>query len=160
MASIGSAPVYIRPGVPVGSGTARDSELDRVRTLARVLDRYFVDPLMGLVIPGVGDMIGSLLGVYVVMIAARRKVSPVIIARMLLNLAGDAVIGIIPFLGDIFDIGFKAHTRNVELLESRIGHGGRATAKDWAFVVGAAVVFIAAMALIVWGTIRIFRAIF
>ncbi|NVB79357.1 MAG: DUF4112 domain-containing protein [Kofleriaceae bacterium] len=160
MASIGSAPVYMRPGVPSGSGTARDSELDRVRGLARVLDRYFVDPLMGLVIPGVGDVIGSLLGMYVVVIAARRKVSPVIIARMLMNLTADAVIGIVPLVGDIFDIGFKAHLRNVDLLESRMSHGGRATAKDWAVVVGAALAFIAAMVLIVYGVIRLFRAVF
>jgi hypothetical protein len=160
MASIGPAPVYMRPGGPEGSGTARDSELDRVRGLARVLDRYFVDPLMGLVIPGVGDVIGSLLGMYVVMIAARRRVSPVIIARMLMNLTADAVIGIVPLVGDIFDIGFKAHLRNVELLESRMSHGGRATAKDWAVVVGAALAFIAAMVLIVYGAIRLVRAVF
>lgn len=152
--------MHIRPGVPVGSGTSRDSELDRVRTLARVLDRYFVDPLIGLVIPGVGDVIGSLLGMYVVMIAARRKVSPVIIARMLMNLTVDAIIGIVPLIGDIFDIGFKAHSRNADLLESRMSHGGRATAKDWIVVIGAALAFVAAMVLIVYGVIRIFRAIF
>lgn len=160
MATIGSAPAFTRPGTPVGSGTARDTELDRVRTLARVLDRYFVDPLMGLVIPGVGDVIGSLIGMYVVMIAARRKVSPVIIARMLMNLTADAIIGLVPFVGDIFDIGFKAHTRNVELLQARMHGGGRATAKDWAFVVGAGLAFIAAMVLIAYAIVRIFRAIF
>jgi hypothetical protein len=161
MASIGTAPTYMPPAQPMGSGTRRDTEIDRVRMLARVLDRYFVDPLIGLVIPGGGDVLGSLLGVYTVMIAARRKVSPVIIARMLLNLAGDAVLGFIPFLGDLFDFGFKANVRNVELLSERVEeHGGRATAKDWLFVVGAALAYIAVMALVIWGIVALLRAIF
>lgn len=138
----------------------RDAELDRVRTLARVLDRYFVDPIIGLVIPGGGDILGSLLGIYTVMIAARRKVSPVIIARMLMNLAGDAVIGFIPFLGDLLDFGFKANTRNVQLLEEAAIHNGRATAKDWAMVIGAGLAFVLVLTLIVWGIIALFRAVF
>ena len=84
-----------------------------MRSLARLLDSYFIDPLIGLVLPGGGDVIGSLLGIYTVVIAARRKVSPVIIARMLMNLAADAVLGFIPLIGDLFDLGFKAHQRNV-----------------------------------------------
>jgi hypothetical protein len=148
------------PETPVGSGTRRDTELDRVRLLARVLDRYFVDPLIGLVIPGGGDVLGSLLGVYTVMIAARRKVSPVIIARMLMNLAADTVIGFVPFIGDLFDIGFKANTKNVELLTEREEHGGRATAKDWLIVVGASLAYITVMAFVIWGIVALFRAVF
>lgn len=144
----------------MGSGTRRDTELDRVRTLARVLDTYFVDPLIGLIIPGGGDVIGSLLGVYTVMIAARRKVSPVIIARMLMNLAGDAVIGFIPLVGDLFDIGFKANQRNLDLLERRVEEGGRATARDWLILLGAALAFLTVLAFVVWGIISLFRAVF
>lgn len=128
--------------------------------MANVLDRYFVDPILGLVIPGGGDVLGSILGVYMVMIAARRKVSPVIIARMLMNLAADAVLGFIPFIGDLFDFGFKAHTRNLQLLEDTSLHGGRATAKDWAMVIGAALAFIAVIGLIVWGIVALFRRVF
>jgi hypothetical protein len=160
MATLGTARSYVPPVPQAGSGTSRDGELDRVRLLARVLDRYFVDPLIGLLIPGGGDVLGSLLGTYTVMIAARRKVSPVIIARMLLNLAADAVLGFIPLVGDIFDFGFKANIRNVELLSERVEHGGRATARDWAFVVIAAVTYIAVMALVIWGIVALVRAIF
>jgi Domain of unknown function (DUF4112) len=146
---------------PTGSGTRHDSELDRVRTFARVLDRYYLDPVIGLLIPGGGDVIGSVIGVYTVMIAARRKVSPVIIARMLMYLAADAVLGFIPFLGDLFDFGFKANTRNLELLTERVEeHGGRATARDWLFVVLAALAYLAVMAAVVWGIVKLFRAVF
>jgi len=79
------------------------AEIARARTLARVLDHYLVDPLLGLFLPGVGDLIGSLLGLYLVAIAVRRRMSQVIVARMLLHLALDAVLGAIPVLGDIAD---------------------------------------------------------
>lgn len=137
-----------------------DRELGRVRTLARVLDRFYLDPLLGFLLPGGGDVIGSVIGIYTVMLAARRKVSPVIIARMLLNLAADAVLGLIPFLGDLVDIGFKANLRNLDLLAERVEHGGRATARDWLFVVGAALVYATVMVLLVWGAVAIVRAVF
>lgn len=160
MATIGSAPSYKVPVMPAASGTRRDSELDRVRTLAKLLDQYFLDPILGLIIPGGGDVLGSMLGIYTVMIAARRKVSPVIIARMLMNLAGDAVLGFIPFLGDLFDFGFKANQRNVAMLAERVEHGGRATARDWLILIGAALAFIVVMALVIWGVVALMRAIF
>jgi hypothetical protein len=151
----------MRPDTPVGSGTAKDVELDRVRMVARVLDNYFLDPLIGLVVPGGGDVIGSLLGVYTVMIAVRRGVSPVVIARMIMNLGLDAVVGFIPLVGDLADVGFKANKKNVELLEKSLEtRGGKASAKDWLVVVGAALAYIAIMAFVVWGIIRIFQALF
>lgn len=137
-----------------------DRELGRVRTLARVLDRFYLDPLLGFLLPGGGDVIGSVIGIYTVMLAARRKVSPVIIARMLLNLAVDAVLGLVPFLGDLIDIGFKANLRNLDLLAQRVEHGGRATTRDWLFVVGAALVYATVMVLLVWGAVAVVRAVF
>jgi len=84
----------------------------------------------------------------------------VIIARMLLNLAVDAVLGLVPFLGDIIDVGFKANLRNLDLLAERVEHGGHATARDWLFVVGAALVYAIVMVLLVWGAVALVRAVF
>lgn len=134
-----------------------DRDLARVRTLARVMDGYLVDPLIGLVLPGIGDVLGSLIGFYIVFVGWKRRVSPVIIARMILNLGLDAVLGIIPIVGDAFDLGFKANQKNVALLEQR--STGRATARDWLVVVGAAVAYLAVMALVVWGVVALFRAL-
>lgn len=152
--------MYVPPKPKAGSGTARDTELDRVRSLARVLDRFFVDPILGLIIPGGGDVLGSLLGIYTVVIAARRKVSPIVIARMLMNLAGDALLGFIPLVGDLFDFGFKANQRNVELLAERSETGGRATARDWLLVVGAILAFLVVIGLVVYGIVALLRALF
>ena len=55
-----------------------------------------------------------------------------------MNLAGDAVDRLHPARSaTVFDFGFKAHMKNVELLADA-PHGGRATARDWLIVVGAA----------------------
>ncbi len=137
-----------------------DRELQRVQTLARVLDRYLVDPVLGLIAPGAGDLAGSLLGLYAVGLALRRRVSPVVIARMLLNLSFDALLGAVPLLGDLFDLGFRAHERNVRLLLERAEEGGRATARDWLMVAGAALVFAGTVALAVYAVYALLRAIF
>ena len=40
-----------------------------------------------------------------------------VLLKMLGNLLVDIVVGSIPLIGDIFDIGFKANLRNIRLLE-------------------------------------------
>jgi hypothetical protein len=150
---------YVVPRARRGTGTRTDAEIDRARKLARLLDDYLLDPVIGLLIPGAGDVIGSLLGLYPVAIALRRKMSPVIIARMLLNLGLDALLGIVPLLGDIVDVGLKANKKNLALLESHVETGGKATRKDWLVVIGAGLAFGAAIGLSVYLMSRIVRAI-
>jgi hypothetical protein len=151
---------YRVPRMRTPTGTHVDSDVERVRKLANVLDHNLVDPLMGFVLPGVGDLLGSLLGLYAVMIAIRRRMSPVIIARMLMNLAIDAAIGIVPLLGDLADIAFKANKRNVALLTARAETGGKATARDWLSVIGAAVAFGVVVFVAVYAVARVVRWIF
>lgn len=143
------------PGV---AQPAREPDLERVRTLTRVLDHYLVDPVLGLLLPGAGDLIGSLLGLYLVGIAVRRRTSPVVIARMLLNLALDAGLGFVPIVGDLADFAFKANEKNLALLSARPA-GGKASARDWLVVAGAALVFVGVIALVIYGVIALIRAI-
>jgi hypothetical protein len=100
--------------------------LQRYTRITRVLDtafrvpgtswRFGLDPLLGLA-PGIGDVITACLGAYGVIVARELGAPASIQARMLLNLLIDAVAGAIPILGDIFDFAFKAHVRNLALLE-------------------------------------------
>ncbi|HET9483871.1 MAG TPA: DUF4112 domain-containing protein [Xanthomonadales bacterium] len=100
-----------------------------VRKLARLLDaavripgtniRVGLDALLGLV-PGIGDAIGGALSGYIVLAAARLGVPKSVIARMLMNLGIDTVVGAVPLLGDLFDVAFRANTRNVALIESAL----------------------------------------
>ncbi len=95
-----------------------------------------------------GDLLGSALGLYPVLLAWQRRAPKALIARMLLNLAADAAGGSIPILGDIWDFLFKAHARNLSLLRSRAG--GRAFRGHWSdnlVVAFAILVLLAAFAL-------------
>jgi hypothetical protein len=121
-------------------------DVARARRLARWLDDRFLDPILGFLFPGVGDLLGSAAGLYALSVAVRRRLPPVVIARMLLNLAIDAALGAVPVQGDLFDVFFRAHRRNLRLLESRTATG-RATVTDWVLVVGALLLFLAALAL-------------
>jgi hypothetical protein len=135
-------------------------DVARAATLARWLDLGLVDPIIGLILPGAGDLIGSGAGLYTVAVAVRRKLPAVVVARMLLNLGVDAGLGSIPLLGDLFDLVHKANLKNVALLRQHAG-GGRSTARDWAIVAGAALLFVAALAvpvvLLVWAVARLAR---
>lgn len=78
--------------------------------------RVGLDPLIGLV-PGVGDLIGFVVGALVVVEAGRLGAGPAVLGRMLLNLGIDAAVGAVPLIGDLADIGWKANRRNRALLE-------------------------------------------
>jgi hypothetical protein len=123
-----------------GEGDIRSAE-----TLARWLDDRFLDPLLGFALPGVGDVVGSALGLYVVVVAFKRRLPLVTVARMLLNLGIDALVGAVPIAGDLFDFAWKANRRNVRLLRER-HEARRDTAGDWLRVVGAFALLIAALA--------------
>ena len=111
-----------RPRTPIG-----DPRLENLALISRLLDQAFrvpgtrwrfgVEALVGL-LPGLGDVLGSLVGAYGVWLSRQLGAPASIQARMLLNLGIDALVGAIPLAGDLFDFAFKAHARNYTLLSS------------------------------------------
>lgn len=77
--------------------------------------RIGFDGLIGL-IPGIGDAVGAVLSTYILGEAARLGAPKSVLLRMLLNIAIESIVGLIPFAGDIFDMAWKANLRNVALL--------------------------------------------
>ena len=75
-----------------------------------------IDQIIGLV-PGIGDLIGGALSLYIIIEAWRLGVPRGLLARMGWNVAIDTLVGEIPLLGDLFDIAFKANIRNLALLD-------------------------------------------
>ena len=51
-----------------------------------------------------------------------------VLARMLLNVAIEGVIGLVPLAGDVFDAAWKANLRNITLLEGYLDHPTATTA--------------------------------
>lgn len=78
--------------------------------------RLGLDSIFGLV-PGVGDVTTGLASAFVIFTAARMGVPAPVLARMVGNVAIDTAVGVIPLLGDLFDVGWKSNTRNVALVE-------------------------------------------
>ena len=79
--------------------------------------RIGLDSLIGLV-PGVGDAVGGLMSTWILIQGMRLRVPWFTLMQMILNVAIEVVLGFIPLVGDLFDMGWKANHRNVELLSS------------------------------------------
>ena len=127
--------------------------------IARWTDRAMLDPIAGLIIPGLGDVLGAGVGLFIVMVAVQKRLPAVVVARMLVNLGIDTAVGMIPLVGDIFDFAFRANQKNVELLRARHARG-RSRPVDWLMVGGAALLLVAALALPVVLLVLFFRAVF
>ncbi|HEX2932482.1 MAG TPA: DUF4112 domain-containing protein [Candidatus Binatia bacterium] len=122
-------------------------DIDRVRFarfLADLLDQRFtipgtsirigLDPIISL-IPGIGDLLANLTGSLILIIAAQLGVPKVVLLRMGLNIATNAVIGIIPVFGDVISIWFRSNVKNVQLLERYLGgQAKREVVGDWLLV--------------------------
>lgn len=118
--------------------------LERLELMAEWLDRRYLDPLMNIFLPGGGNTMSSLLGLYAVYVGVRLRAHPVVIARMLIHLAIDSLVGSIPVLGWVFDFFYRAHVKNLDLLKAR-GETGEAKGSDWFIVILAASVFLVAL---------------
>lgn len=124
--------------------TTERRRVDALRKWATLLDaalgipgtrlRFGLDALIGLV-PGAGDAFSGMFSALLVVQAMKLGVPRIILARMALNVFIDAAVGVVPLLGDLFDVGWKANLRNVTLLERHVLQGGRASAGDYLFVV-------------------------
>ena len=120
------------------------ASLAQVRRLAQLLDnsiplpggaRIGWDAVLGL-IPGVGDAAGALLSGYIVVQALRLGAPAPVLTRMLGNIATEALVGAVPFLGDVFDAAFKANARNARLLEQHLAAPTSTRRASRAWVVG------------------------
>lgn len=110
-------------------GIDKDRELRRLESLAELLDsrfrvpgtqiRFGLDAVLGLV-PGIGDTLTLLPSIYLILRARRLGAPLSLIIRMLITVLVDYVVGLVPVLGDIFDVVFRANTANVDLLRNHL----------------------------------------
>ncbi|HEY0133032.1 MAG TPA: DUF4112 domain-containing protein [Nannocystis sp.] len=123
-----------------------ETALAQLRGLTRVMDgaitipgtgiRIGLDPILGLLLPVVGDWIGAATSGYIIVQGARLGASRATLMRMAGNLAVDLLVGSVPVLGDIFDMGFRANERNLALISAHIEAPERRRRSDLAVVVG------------------------
>lgn len=82
--------------------------------------RMGLDAVLG-VVPVAGDLLSAVIGLYLVAQARELGASRWLQARMVGNLLADAALGAVPVAGDIADVYFKAHMRNLRLLQKELG---------------------------------------
>ena len=81
--------------------------------------RFGYDSLIGF-LPGIGDVATILPSGWIIYQGHRLGAPKHTLARMATNVAIDSVVGSIPLLGDLFDVGFKANRRNIGILKTAL----------------------------------------
>ena len=121
----------------------QQQRLGLLRHIARLLDsavrfpgtsfRFGLDPILGLV-PGFGDIVSPLFTVGIIWQARDLGIPRVVLVRMIINVAIDTLVGLVPILGDLFDFAWKSNDMNLALLEEHVYEERGPSARDWSFV--------------------------
>jgi len=109
--------------------------------------RFGIDPIIGLLFPGIGDAVTGLGSIGLLTFALRRGVPRVILGRMLLNILIDVLLGALPVIGDIFDATWKSNRRNLELIRQHESSDSKPGA--WDYVIIALGLILAVLSIIV-----------
>lgn len=122
--------------------------LDSAVTIPGTNVKIGLDPILGLLLPELGDTLTAAMSLTLLGVAFRERVPKLVLARMLLNIAVDALLGAIPVIGDVFDFAFRSNEKNLALIERHRGDPNRpVTLGDRVLVFGAAAVALALLSL-------------
>jgi hypothetical protein len=106
--------------------------------------RIGVDGLLGLLVPVLGDATTAAGALSLFWLGVQRGLPRIALARMALNIGIDALIGSVPFVGDLFDFVWKANRRNLAVIERYAEQPKRvASALDY-LVFGSFILFVVA----------------
>lgn len=148
-----SEPEILSPRTRRGAKVFDDENLE---LLSHLLDDWFRIPgtsirfgLDGIVgfIPGVGDAIGGIASCTIIIAAWMRGVSYITLARLLYNWGIAVLLGTVPVLGNLFDIGWKANRRNYALMTGCLADPQGVKRRSWLFFAGLCVVLAAMLVL-------------
>jgi Domain of unknown function (DUF4112) len=152
---------------PRMTAVGTDAQLEHLERLAYWLDTAFRVPGLGLrfgldaildLLPGIGDVLGTLASMYIFQAARRFGVPRITLVRMAINIFIDYLGGLVPFLGAVFDAYWKANIWNVALIKRHLNATPLAARKgrrgDGLFVAGVVIVMVLSMAaifaLVIW----------
>jgi len=114
-----------------------------------------LDPILGFVLPGAGDVITGTGSVALLFLALEERLPTIVFLRMCMNILVDTVGGLLPFVGDAFDLVWRSNKRNLELIEKYRGDDkAKPTFADYALVgigVTLALLSVAIPILIIYG---------
>ncbi len=104
--------------------TSINAHIEFARRLTLVMDTRFnvlgvrvgIDPLLD-IIPGVGNILAAATSFYLLWIGVQIQVPGHILRRMIWNILADYALGVVPVVGIVFDIFYRANVKNFALLE-------------------------------------------
>ena len=118
-----------------------------LEVFGQLMDNRFRVPVLGWrfglnaiidLIPEFGDVVTSIVALYILVAAVRYRVPKVTLLRMGMNIGIYFIGGLVPILGDIFAIWWKPNIRNLNLLRARAtvsaDQARAAKTSDWVFV--------------------------
>jgi hypothetical protein len=116
--------------IDISSAERKRRARERLIMLTRLMDSAIdvpalrttvgIDALLGL-FPVAGDLLSAAIGIYLITQARELGASRWLQAKMIRNLVVDAAVGAVPLAGDVFDVYFRAHRRNLKLLQKELG---------------------------------------
>lgn len=93
------------------------SSYQMAHSIAKWMDQYWLDPIIGFVVPGFGDMITSFFVAPFIYVSAFKVRSLPLTLAVIYNIMIDVLIGLIPFyIGAVCDIFTKAYVKNARLI--------------------------------------------
>ena len=118
--------------------------LDDGFTIPGTSFRIGLDGILGLLLPTAGDAMTTVASLALLGLAIKRRVPKVVLARIAVNIALDALIGAVPVIGDIFDFAYRSNRKNLQLIEASSQRAGVPARPQWsdALVVGSAVLLV------------------
>lgn len=87
---------------------------------AKYMDKYYLDPLIGLIPGGVGDTISSLLAFPFIYYSLCVVKSIPLTLAVIYNILIDVMLGAIPVIGNVFDIFKRSYVDNLKLITGYI----------------------------------------
>lgn len=123
-------------------GKAIPPSLQKIAKFVKLMDSQFripgtkftfgLDPIIGLV-PVIGDLADYAISAFLLVSMVQNGASSKSIAKMLLNITIDGLVGAIPFLGHFFDVFYKANRKNLILAVEHFEEG-KHQGSAWAIV--------------------------
>jgi len=98
---------------------ALEALLENTFTLPVINRRIGLDAIIGL-LPGIGDAITAVMGLYLVWEARNLGLSKWQLTRMLGNVGFDSLVGAVPLAGDVFDLLYRSNTRNLKIIKRHL----------------------------------------
>jgi len=95
--------------------------MDRCFELPGGKGRFGLNSVL-LLVPVLGDAVATAVSLFILGVGLRHhRVPRIVAARMVVNTTLDSAISAVPIVGNVWDVWFKADTRNVRLLREYAG---------------------------------------